>query len=391
MVRPDLECYTYALQTMSRRLNVPEVGDLVDQTLSEMKRERMLIPNTECYGAAIVAWKHVAMSRECNDREEAVHRCYDLLQEMVSAFYRTTIVAVQPATEHYNHVLEALTISRNSKSLFRAQTLLRDLEKAADEAFSVEGSEVEGTDASQLDLHVSRIRQKRDLAPDADSYRFVLTAWRNSKSPEKVQAAEELLSHFKNRMEIVRRRSSEESIVNTISAFISVCAKDNSSKDDAQKMETMFKALRTLETVRELNLTPNSTCYGALLEACNNLVQNGQDRQRILENIFARAADEGYVDQVVLENFKLAASTYLYTKMVVAPSQEVENMKVVPEAWTRKVQGFLVNNRGGRKVLPLTIEGQFAFTKAAAEYKMRKLRRQSNKKMLQGGRLKSST
>ena len=56
MVRPDLECYTYALQTMSRRLNVPEVGDLVDQTLSEMKRERMLIPNTECYGAAIVAW-----------------------------------------------------------------------------------------------------------------------------------------------------------------------------------------------------------------------------------------------------------------------------------------------------------------------------------------------
>ena len=363
---------------------------MVDKTLTEMKRERMLIPNTECYGAAIIAWKHVAMSRECDDRELAVHRCYELLQEMVAAFYRTTIVAVQPATEHYNHVLEALTISKNSKSLFRAQMLLRDLEKAVDEASAVEGNETVDTDTSKFEWHVSQNRQKQNLAPDADTYRLVLTAWCNSKSPEKVHAAEELLSHFKTRMEIIRRRSSEESIVNAISAFISVCAKENSNKDDAQKMETMLTALRTLETVRELNLTPNSTCYGALLEACNNLVQNGQDRQRILENVFARAADEGYVDQVVLENFKMAASTYLYAKMVVAPSQEVENMKVVPEAWTRNVQGFSVNNRGGRKVLPLTIEGQFAFTKAAAEYKMRKLRRQSNKKMLQGGRMKSS-
>ena len=375
---------------MSQRLNVPEVGELVDKTLTEMKRERMLIPNTECYGAAIIAWKHVAMSRECDDRELAVHRCYELLQEMVAAFYRTTIVAVQPATEHYNHVLEALTISKNSKSLFRAQMLLRDLEKAVDEASAVEGNETVDTDTSKFEWHVSQNRQKQNLAPDADTYRLVLTAWCNSKSPEKVHAAEELLSHFKTRMEIIRRRSSEESIVNAISAFISVCAKENSNKDDAQKMETMLTALRTVETVRELNLTPNSTCYGALLEACNNLVQNGQDRQRILENVFARAADEGYVDQVVLENFKMAASTYLYAKMVVAPSQEVENMKVVPEAWTRNVQGFSVNNRGGRKVLPLTIEGQFAFTKAAAEYKMRKLRRQSNKKMLQGGRMKSS-
>ena len=63
-------------------------------------------------------------------------------------------------------------------------------------------------------------------------------------------------------------------------------------------------------------------------------------------------------------------------------------MKVVPEVWTRNVTGFLANVKGGRKVLPLSIEGKFTFTKAAAEYKMRKLRRQDNKKMLQGGRMK---
>jgi hypothetical protein len=361
---------------MSRRVNVPDVGDLVDQTLSEMKRERMLIPNTACYGAAILAWKHVAMSRECDDREGAIHRCFELLQEMVSAFHRTTMVAVHPATEHYNHVLEALATSKNSRSLNRAQALLRDLERAAEAASNVDGNEV------------SRKRERRDLAPDADSYRFVFTAWGNSKSPEKVKAAQELLAQFKSRIERIRVESSESSIVDTMSAFIYVCANDSSNKNDAQKMETMLTALRTLETLREMNLTPNSTCYAALLEACNNLVQKGQDRQRILENIFARAAEDGYVDQLVLETFKAAASTYLYSKTVVAPSLEVEKMKVVPESWTRNVKGFSANDKGGRKVLPLTIEGRFTFTKAAAEYKMRKLRRQSNKKMLQGGRVK---
>jgi hypothetical protein len=66
----------------------------------------------------------------------------------------------------------------------------------------------------------------------------------------------------------------------------------------------------------------------------------------------------------------------------------VEHMKVVPEEWTRNIQGFLANTKDGRKVLPLTIDGTFTFTKAAAEYKMRKMRKGHNRQMLQGGRMK---
>jgi hypothetical protein len=150
----------------------------------------------------------------------------------------------------------------------------------------------------------------------------------------------------------------------------------------------MLKALRTLEAIRGMGLAPNSTTYAAILEACDHLVQDSHDRQRILENIFVRACEEGFVDRTVLATFKAAASSYLYTRLVVAPSQEVEHFKVVPDSWTRHVRGFSANVKGGRKVLPLTIEGKFTFTKAAAEYKMRKLRKQSNKKMLQGGRMK---
>ena len=137
-----------------------------------------------------------------------------------------------------------------------------------------------------------------------------------------------------------------------------------------------------------MELVPNSTTYAALLEACDTLVHDGQDRQRYLEKIFGRACEEGYVDHVVLENFKAAASAHLYTRLVVALSREVEHMKVVPESWTRHVQGYSANSKGGRIILPLTIEGKFTFPKAAAEYKMRKLRKHANKHMLQGGRMK---
>lgn len=364
----------------------PEIGDLVDQTLAEMKRERMFIPNTECYAAAIVAWKHVAMARDCEDRERAIQRAYDLLQEMVGAFHRTTTVTIRPETEHYNHVLEALTVSKTAKATHRAETLLKALEQSSDQVALVrqQGEEEEEDMAPAQDPKGSY--GTMDLVANADSYRYTLLVWRNSKSPHKVQEAQKILDRFKERSNQIQSVSTEQSMVEAMSAFISVCAKTVATESDA--MEVMLTALRTMEAMRVMGLTPNSTSYASILEACDHLVQDSYDRQRILENIFVRACEEGFVDRVVLQNFKAAASTYLYTKLVVAPSQEVEHVKVVPDSWTRNVHGFSANMKGGRKVLPLTIEGKFTFTKAAAEYKMRKLRKQSNKRMLQGGRMK---
>ena len=371
---------------MTRR-NAPEIGELVDQTLSEMKRERMLIPNTECYAAAIVAWKHVALARECQDRENAIQRAYDLLQEMVGAFHRTTTVTIRPETEHYNHVLEALTVSKTSKATHRAETLLKVLEQSSDQG-ALARQQQEGEDmTTPQEPHLSKSSNgTMDLVANADSYKYALLVWRNSKSPNKVQEAQKVLDRFKERANHIQRFSTEQSMVEAMSAFISVCAKTVATEKEG--MGVMLRALRTLEAIRAMGLTPNSSTYAAMLEACDHLVQDSYDRQRILENIFVRACEEGFVDRAVLENFKAAASSYLYTKLVVVPSREVENMKVVPDSWTRNVRGFSANVKGGRKVLPLTIEGKFTFTKAAAEYKMRKLRKQSNKRMLQGGRMK---
>jgi hypothetical protein len=371
---------------MSRRVNVPEVGELADATLVEMK-DRMMVPDTACYGAAVLAWKNVATARETDDQEEAidreraVRRALGLLQEMTKAYHRTTKVTVKPTTENYNHVLEAITVSKSPKATNHAEMLLSALEDVLHGKGTSENDET-------LELEEGESPENANVGPNAESYKHVLDIWRNSRSSDKVTHAIDLLDRMKERREILQRSSSEESFVEVFSAFIRVCA-NSGVKDEGLRMKVMTTALRSVEDMRSQGFQPDSSTYTALLEAGHQLMPEGRDRQRVLENVFLRACNEGYVNQNLLEQFKLAASTYLYSNLVVAHSIEVENMKVVPESWTRNVKGFLANTKEGRKVLPLSIDGKgFTFTKAAAEYKMRKLRRQHNKQMLQGGRMK---
>ena len=378
-VEPDMECFELGLEAMSKRVNFQEVGELVDQILNVMKKDRYMIPTTKCYASAIAAWKNVAMGRECDDRELAAFRTHDLLQEMVRAYHQTTIVKIQPSTQNYNDALEALTMSKNRRAFQRAETLLKTLEENLDLA----DEEIRDDDGMVDDDSESPV----ELFPTADSYKHALTVLKNSGSHNKVREGLLLVQRLESHIDHLRKVSTEKALVDAMSEFIAVCAREV-SKHERQNMETMFTALRTMEGIRALSLTPNAETYASLLEACDTLVHSSQDRLRILENIFERACTEGYVDHAVLGNFKKAATTYLYGKLVVAPSEVVENVKVVPESWTRNVEGFSTNMQGGRKVLPLSIEGQFTFTKAAAEHKMRRLRKQANKRMLEGGRLR---
>ena len=358
--RADLQCYRDALITMSRRHNVEDVGELADVTLKEMK-DQMMHPDTECYRSAILAWKHVAMSRDSPFPEQAIKRTQELLREMTLAYHRTNQVLIQPTTEDYNNVLHAMTLSKTPNAASYAEGLFKTLK---------EESTIIG-------------------GPDAQSYQYMLGIWRNSRSPIKFTHAQQLLQEARgNYVDNENWTSNGGSIVDVFTSFVQVCGAPNFSnkKDIQERTKIMTMALRILEDMRKLGLTPNSDTYTALVEACDHLLPaNGQERQSALENIFRRACREGFVNQSLLEHFKVAASSYLYAKMVVSKSLLMEDLKIVPESWTRNVKGY----REGKKVMPLSIHGNFTFTKAAAEYRMRKLRRRTNQKLLQGGRLKN--
>ena len=365
-IRADLRCYRDALITMSRRQNVEDVGNLADETLKEMK-DQMIFPDTECYRSAILAWKHVAMSRDCLYPEHAIRRAQELLQEMTEAYHRTTQILIQPTTEDYNHVLQAMNLSKNPQTIDYAQDLFKTLK---DEASSTGG-------------------------PNAHSYRYLLGILRNSRSPTKFSAASQLLQEVKDKYANDEHwnssESAKESVMDVFAAFVRVCGAPASTskhisdctRQDLTKMMTV--ALRVLGDSKKLGLTLNSDTYSALVEACDSLLSvNEKERESVLSNVFHRACEEGFVNQSLLESFKSASSAHLYARLVVTKSILMEDIKVVPESWTRNVKGY----REGNQVMPLSIHGNFTFTKRAAEYRMRKLRQQKNKKFLRGGRLK---
>jgi hypothetical protein len=103
-LHPDVRCYNGALATMAKCHEPDDVGTLVDKTLQEM-RENNMCPDTECYRAAIIAWKNSASKRDSNNTEECIYRAQQLFQEMSQKFRRTTVVTVQPSTEDYNKPL----------------------------------------------------------------------------------------------------------------------------------------------------------------------------------------------------------------------------------------------------------------------------------------------
>jgi hypothetical protein len=364
-IRADLQCYRDALVTMSRRQNVEDVGYLADETLKEMK-DQMIFPDTMCYRSAILAWKHVAMSRDCLYPEQAIRRTQELLEEMTQEYHRTAEIMIQPTSEDYNHVLHAMNLSKSSQAVEYAQGLFETLK---DEDSSTGG-------------------------PDAQSYRYLLGVLRNSRSPTKFSDAslllQEVTNKYTNDLNWRASKASKESIMDVFTAFVRVCGAPATTSKNAtnirqDRTKMMTTALQILEESRKLGLTLNSDTYTALVEACDSLLPvNGKERENVLTNVFNRACLEGFVNQSLLEKFKSAAPTYLYAKLVVSKSIPLEDIKIVPESWTRNVEGY----KEGKQVMPLSIHGNFTFTKGAAEYRMRKLRQRKNQKFLRGGRLK---
>ena len=365
-LRADEKCFRLALTAMSRPENLSDVGSIVDSTLADMK-ERMIVPDSDSYGAAIKAWRNVAKARVSDNREAAAIRALELLHEMTKAFYRTTATEIRTTRDNYNHVLEALTASKNKNVITLAETLLTAMEKSSSEL-------KDGVDLG--------------IGPNADTYGYVMEILNKSKARDRVRQAELLLQRFEEshlRDVNVDTISDHESLVNVYNKFILVSSNSTLATEDEGEY-AMKAILRVAENLRRQKLRANAGTYSALIKACHKLVPLSKGQQRMIENVFRTCCDEGLVDQNVLSELQKSVSTGMYSKMVVTMSEEVEGIKVVPESWTRHINGFSARAKNGRRILPLSIAGKFRSTVASKSFRMRKLRRRSNKRMLEGGR-----
>ena len=348
-VTPDVDCYRYVLQAAANR---PD-EDVVDAVLNAMEDDQ-LVPDAECYGSAIRAWKGIALLS--TEPETCVQKCLDLWDELRLASRRSVEAKEYPILVDYaNDVLEALTFSSRSKRVIIAERLFREMET---------NSELPN--------------------PTPQSYTFLLRVHRGQST--KIR---DIIKSFLAKIPLFIGDVHESEIVTVFDTYVRLCA-STPAQSKSHGLSVLREAIAHVEKVRSFeSLSPLSSTYAALLEACAMLLPDGDMRRRLVENVFRLACEEGMVDDQVLNMFRLSASPDQYSRIVLSVSQELEGVMVVPEVWTRVALGGKVRSRDGRKATPLSVGGEVKVTLAMKEYRMRRVREHKNRKLLEGGRLRT--
>jgi hypothetical protein len=178
----------------------------------------------------------------------------------------------------------------------------------------------------------------------------------------------------------------KDDVVDVFIAFVELCGSYSvrSEEEGQQVLQEALTALETMHTVHRLR--PNATTYASLLQACGKLLPVGNERDRAVENVFLFCCQDGAVNGHVLKQLRSVVTPEEYTKLVIAQSEELEGVKVVPEAWTTRELGGKVVSADGRRALPLSIDGSLIVTTAMQNFQSRKILDKRNRNLLRGGR-----
>lgn len=364
-VKLDDLCYRYVLQTISRKSEHSQLGEMADEVIRKM-REAFIVPDAFCFTYAIKTWKNAALHTNSTlvERETSVRRALELLGDMDVAHNQSTSLDVLVSTENATDVLEALTVSDNPR---RAEFANKILSKMEDES---------------RDKH-------HHLIPSSKIYMFAIRIWRSIWSSDRIEKSQALLNRMVQHVDVMRKRKEPRNdLVLPFNEFILVCASQRVASQ-SEGLDVLRHATNAVKSLRTLDkVSPNASTYAALLGSCTNLLNNTPERSEFVKKIFGQCCVEGMVDEEVLQKLKAAISAEEYSDLVVSRSEEVDGEKIVPESWSVKTLRGSTITADGRRSVPLTIDGNLTFTKGMVEFQMRRLREKRNQRLLRGGRYK---
>lgn len=229
-VQPDLECFRLALQAAARRPQLAGLGTMVDTILTRMQ-ERFIMPDGDCYEAAMETWRNEALRLEEENSsmsngmkdddtgeeneavEHSVRRTLELFAEAKIAHNQSSDSSVQVSTAMVNHVLTVLAVSRVPKRMDMAGKLLKRLEKG--------------------------FADPNQPQPNFDTYRLVMNVWKSSPSADKVPRALADLWRAKDQAIMMMQLpgSKKESLIEVFNAFVGVCSSiEPRSEEEGQQI-----------------------------------------------------------------------------------------------------------------------------------------------------------
>jgi hypothetical protein len=313
-VKPDCMSYS-ALIAAWARSGEQGAANRAEQLLLLMEHRAAagntrMAPNTITYNTVIDAW---ARSREGTF---GARKAEALLRRMQDQ-YEAGSKLVQPNSITWNAVLNAWAKSGTRCCAYQAQKYLDQM------------------------WAVHRSGNKR-VRPDARSYNTVISAISKSQNVGKAQLALRVL----RKMEKLHKEGvllfSPDGI--TYNAVLQSCAV-SSDFDERSRMKALDTAMFTWEEVIDRpDIKPNHLTYEVYLKAVVSLVPEKHALTReVVESIFTRCKDDGYVTFSFLAHLRDAVPEEIYKELL---GTDAVSDYAIPESWTKNVP---IHRRGRAK------------------------------------------
>lgn len=368
-VRPDVTCYKYVLQAFSesKAQYLEGLGYQGEAILSRME-DNGLVPDSDCFTYAIQTWSNSACRNELTeeDVDDYALKAHQLLDKKTQMHFRSGIVAVKTSTLDYNNVMRAWSRSSSADGIKSVETLLSTIERLYAEGDT-------------------------QMKPNYESYNHAINSLGNdAKIGDQIDHILDLLT----RMNAQYKDGNIDCKPNIqcYNAVINVCGngkfKTASEEEKRNALKCTIKIIQELKDSRKV--ASNSRTYSLALEAFSVLMdKRSAEFAKVVDSLFGRCCNEGLVDDKVIKAFHRVAPYSLYRRSVLAaasPDKEIDGTTIsetlfLPEEWTRNINGI-------RQRIPLAVDGRFvhARSQSVSEHKMRRLRKKTNKILLQGGR-----
>jgi hypothetical protein len=358
-VQPDLDCYRYVLSAMSKS-KVPDIAASIPNLFKSME-DNQIFPDTECFDCAIQTLTNCTRnSTKENEAVEYSKMAEKMLIQMEKESERSSVSVVKPSSKSYTNVIQALGVVRRGKS---------SAEKAAALLKRMEGGD-------------------ESIRPTRDSYVGVMNAFGSCGSEDGFIKANEILqrmiSQYSNGNESVRPDAC------SYHAVIRACSQVATSggKNPERQKEALVLAISTVQDMKKSDhVHPNTKSYLLLLQCCINLLPEGStEREKALCSVFRSCAKDGLVGQPILREFQSNVSAEVYHREVVSIAPYFEEVRIIPEKWTRNL-GYSVRGSSGKMSPIISVTGAVVSTTAYNDYRMRRRRLKKGKMLLQGGRI----
>lgn len=371
-VRPDLDCYRLLLTTLSKTKEY-DMGQVIP-TLFKTMEDNQLFPDTECYDSAIQTLSNCTRyTKDKKERAEYSKMAEGMLTMMETENERSSVSVVKPNAKSYTYVILALGALHTKHAAEKTTALLKKMEVE----YYENGDE--------------------SMKPTRDSYVGVINAFGYCGSERGFIKAntflQQMIFHHANGNEMARPDAE------AYHAVVRACSQvsDNKTSTPEREKEALVLAISAVQDMKKTEAVhTNSRTYHLLLQCCTNLLPEGSnEREKAVCSVFRSCAKDGLVSQQILQEFQSCVSPEVYYREVVADAPYFEEVRIIPEKWTRNL-GYRVRVKdvlheggevNGKRSPIISVMGSVVSTMEYNDYRMRRRWEKRGQKLLQGGRV----